>query len=82
MDHLECATRKESLSSRQVHRASFQIFLVTDRVTGVQAASTWDTSLIYARGCALCTEAKGVGVNVQLGPVAGPLGEISAGGRG
>ena len=38
---------------------------------GVHAASTWDTSLIYARGNAMGSEAKGVGVNVQLAPVAG-----------
>ena len=48
---------------------------------GVQAASTWNTSLIYARGNALGTESKGVGVNVQLGPVAGPLGKIPNAGR-
>lgn len=38
---------------------------------GVHVASTWDTSLIYARGNAMGSEAKGVGVNVQLAPVAG-----------
>ena len=36
---------------------------------------------MYARGNALGAEAKGVGVNVQLGPVAGPLGKIPNGGR-
>ena len=48
---------------------------------GVQAAATWDTNLIYARGNALGAESKGVGVNVQLGPVAGPLGKIPQAGR-
>jgi hypothetical protein len=38
---------------------------------GVTVASTWDASLIYARGNAMGSEAKGVGVNVQLAPVAG-----------
>jgi hypothetical protein len=40
---------------------------------GVHVASTWDPSLIYARGNAMGTEAKGVGVHVQLAPVAGAL---------
>lgn len=44
---------------------------VTVFPAGVHAASTWDTSLIYARGNAMGSEAKGVGVNVQLAPVAG-----------
>lgn len=38
---------------------------------GVHVASTWDASLIYARGNAMGSEAKGVGVHVQLAPVAG-----------
>ncbi|KAK5111353.1 hypothetical protein LTR62_005193 [Meristemomyces frigidus] len=54
---------------------------VTAFPPGVQAAATWNTSLMYARGNALGTESKGVGVNVQLGPVAGPLGKIPNGGR-
>jgi beta-glucosidase-like glycosyl hydrolase len=44
---------------------------VTVFPAGVTVASTWDTSLIYARGNAMGSEAKGVGVNVQLAPVAG-----------
>ncbi|OMP86911.1 putative beta-glucosidase L [Diplodia seriata] len=48
---------------------------------GVQAASTWDRELIYQRGLALGKEAKGLGVHVQLGPVAGPLGKYPEGGR-
>lgn len=43
---------------------------------GAQAASTWDRELIYQRGLALGREAKGLGVHVQLGPVAGPLGKV------
>ena len=54
---------------------------VTAFPAGVMAASTWDTNLMYSRGNALGTEAKASGVNVQLGPVAGPLGKIPQGGR-
>jgi beta-glucosidase len=54
---------------------------ITAFPAGVQAASTWDADLMYARGNAQSTEAKALGVNVQLGPVAGPLGKIPRGGR-
>ena len=54
---------------------------VTAFPAGIQAAATWDTSLMYARGNAIGTESKGVGVNVQLGPVAGPLGKTPEAGR-
>jgi len=46
---------------------------VTVFPAGVHVASTWDTSLIYARGNAMGSEAKGVGVHVQLAPVAGEI---------
>lgn len=49
---------------------------VTAFPAGVQAAATWDTALMYSRGNALGAEARGVGVNVQLGPVAGELQSI------
>ncbi|KAJ0118582.1 glycosyl hydrolase family 3-4 [Diaporthe amygdali] len=48
---------------------------------GIQAASTWDIDLIRQRGQFMGAEAKGAGVHVQLGPVAGPLGKIAQGGR-
>ncbi|KAF2791241.1 glycoside hydrolase family 3 protein [Melanomma pulvis-pyrius CBS 109.77] len=48
---------------------------------GVHAASTWDIALIRERGAFLGAEAKQLGVHVQLGPVAGPLGKIVTGGR-
>ncbi|OJD36913.1 glycoside hydrolase family 3 protein [Diplodia corticola] len=48
---------------------------------GAQAAATWDRELIYGRGKALGVEAKALGVHVQLGPVAGPLGKYPEGGR-
>ena len=54
---------------------------VTAFPAGIQAAATWDTLLMYQRGAALGAEAKGLGVHVQLGPVAGPLGKNSEGGR-
>ncbi|KAH8649701.1 beta-D-glucoside glucohydrolase [Tricladium varicosporioides] len=54
---------------------------VTAFPAGITAGSTWDRSLIYARGFALGEEAKALGVHVQLGPVAGPLGKIPRGGR-
>lgn len=40
---------------------------------GIHVGSTWDKSLLRARGAALGAESKGVGVNVHLGPVAGKL---------
>ncbi|GME24794.1 putative beta-d-glucoside glucohydrolase protein [Neofusicoccum parvum] len=54
---------------------------VTAFPAGVQAASTWDKKLINERGVAMGAEAKGLGVHVQLGPVAGPLGKIPQAGR-
>ncbi|KAF2270041.1 beta-glucosidase 1 precursor [Lojkania enalia] len=48
---------------------------------GVHAASTWDRDLIRERGNFLGAEAKQLGIHVQLGPVAGPLGKIPTGGR-
>lgn len=51
---------------------------VTAFPAGVQAASTWDKNLIHGRGVAMGAEAKGLGVHVQLGPVAGPLGKVIA----
>ncbi|KAF2085292.1 glycoside hydrolase family 3 protein [Saccharata proteae CBS 121410] len=55
---------------------------VTVFPAGVQAASTWNLTLMQERGAALGAESKALGVNVQLGPVAGPLGKIPEGGRG
>ncbi|KAH6631274.1 glycoside hydrolase superfamily [Chaetomium tenue] len=48
---------------------------------GVQAASTWDIDLMRQRGEYLGAEAKGCGIHVLLGPVAGALGKIPHGGR-
>ncbi|TKA79833.1 hypothetical protein B0A55_02785 [Friedmanniomyces simplex] len=48
---------------------------------GVNVAATWDSGAAYARGQAMGSEHKGKGVDMQLGPVAGPLGRTAAGGR-
>lgn len=48
---------------------------------GIQAASTWDVELMRQRGAYLGAEAKGCGIHVILGPVAGALGKIPQGGR-
>lgn len=49
--------------------------------TGHTAAATFDRGLMYQRGLAIGKEHKGKGVNVALGPVAGPIGRIPEGGR-
>ncbi|KAF3767348.1 family 3 glycoside hydrolase [Cryphonectria parasitica EP155] len=54
---------------------------VTAFTPGIQAAATWDVDLLLQRGQYLGAEAKGCGVHVLLGPVAGPLGKNAQGGR-
>ncbi|KAF4543146.1 Beta-d-glucoside glucohydrolase protein [Lasiodiplodia theobromae] len=54
---------------------------VTAFPAGVHVASTWDKNLLHERGVAMGAEAKGLGVNVQLGPAAGALGKIPEAGR-
>ncbi|KAB2577636.1 putative beta-glucosidase M [Lasiodiplodia theobromae] len=44
-------------------------------------ATTWDRDLMYAYGKAIGEEYHDKGINVALGPVAGPLGRIARGGR-
>lgn len=57
----------------------------TDNVTafpaGITTGATFSKSLMYARGLALGAEARGKGVNIQLGPAVGPLGRKPRGGR-
>ncbi|KAJ5084569.1 hypothetical protein NUU61_009148 [Penicillium alfredii] len=48
---------------------------------GVNVAATWDKRLAYQRGMAMGEEHRDKGVDVQLGPVAGPLGKYPEGGR-
>ncbi|KAL3456854.1 glycoside hydrolase superfamily [Aspergillus heterothallicus] len=54
---------------------------VTVFPAGINAGATWDRELIRARGAAMSAEAKGLGVNVQLGPALGALGKIPSAGR-
>ena len=49
---------------------------------GINVAATWDRGLARARGQAMGEEHAAKGVDVQLGPVCGPLGRIPEGGRG
>ncbi len=48
---------------------------------GVSIASTWDRSLFYLRGYDMGSEQRDKGVDVQLGPVVGPIGRAPEGGR-
>ncbi|KAL2812747.1 glycoside hydrolase superfamily [Aspergillus granulosus] len=54
---------------------------VTVFPAGINAGATWDRELIRSRGAAMSAEAKGLGVNVQLGPALGALGKIPSAGR-
>ena len=47
----------------------------------VMVAATWDRGLMYQRGFEMGTEHKTKGVDVQLGPVVGPIGRSPEGGR-
>lgn len=49
--------------------------------SGQTTAATWDRTLMYQRGVAMAEEHKGKFIDVQLGPVAGPMGRAPAGGR-
>ena len=48
---------------------------------GVNVAATFDRGLAYTRGQAMGIEHQMKGSDVQLGPVAGPLGRSPEGGR-
>lgn len=48
---------------------------------GISTGATFNKDLMYARGVAIGQEARGKGVNVQLGPSVGPLGRKPRGGR-
>ncbi|KAK7752827.1 hypothetical protein SLS62_005169 [Diatrype stigma] len=48
---------------------------------GIHIAATFDRTMWYEYGRALGSEFRGLGVNVALGPVAGPLGRIAVGSR-
>lgn len=48
---------------------------------GIHVAATFDRDLLYQYGRAMGEEYRGKGINVALGPVAGPLGRVARGGR-
>ncbi|KAK1475190.1 glycosyl hydrolase family 3 N terminal domain-containing protein [Colletotrichum tamarilloi] len=48
---------------------------------GIHVAATFDKALLYKYGKALGDEYYGKGINVALGPAAGPLGRVARGGR-
>lgn len=48
---------------------------------GINVAATFSRDLMRRRGEAMGEEFCGKGIDVQLGPVAGPLGRVPAGGR-
>lgn len=48
---------------------------------GGTVAASWDRSIWYQRGYEMGMEHRGKGVDVQLGPVVGPLGRSPEGGR-
>ncbi|GJC89550.1 putative beta-glucosidase M [Colletotrichum liriopes] len=48
---------------------------------GIHIAATFDKALLYKYGKALGDEYYGKGINVALGPAAGPLGRVARGGR-
>ncbi|KHE86727.1 glycoside hydrolase family 3 protein [Neurospora crassa] len=48
---------------------------------GIHLAATWDADLMYRYGRAVGAEYRGKGVNIALGPLAGPLGRVAKGGR-
>jgi beta-glucosidase-like glycosyl hydrolase len=54
---------------------------VTAFPAGITTGATFNKALMYARGLALGEEARGKGVNIQLGPVVGPIGRKPRGGR-
>lgn len=49
--------------------------------SGQLTAASFDKQLFYKRGVLMGREARAKGVTVLLGPVAGPLGRMPAGGR-
>jgi beta-glucosidase len=49
--------------------------------SGLHVGASWNKNLSYQRGYNMGGEFKAKGVNVALGPVVGPLGRVSLGGR-
>jgi beta-glucosidase len=55
--------------------------MVNSYASGVHVGASWNRNLTYERGHYMGAEFRRKGVNVALGPVAGPLGRIARGGR-
>ncbi|KAM0257113.1 hypothetical protein ACHAQJ_004577 [Trichoderma viride] len=55
--------------------------LVNSYPSGIHVGASWDRNLTHARGFYMGKEFKAKGVNVPLGPNAGPLGRTPLGGR-
>ncbi|RYP70442.1 hypothetical protein DL771_005483 [Monosporascus sp. 5C6A] len=55
--------------------------MVNAYASGIHVGASWDRNLTYQRGYFMGKEFKNKGVNVPLGPNAGPLGRIPLGGR-
>ncbi|KAK5994334.1 Beta-glucosidase cel3A [Cladobotryum mycophilum] len=55
--------------------------LVNSYPSAIHAGASWDKNLTYRRGFYMGKEFKAKGVNVPLGPNAGPLGRTPLGGR-
>ncbi|POR33362.1 Beta-glucosidase cel3A [Tolypocladium paradoxum] len=55
--------------------------MVSSYPSGLHVGASWDKNLTYGRGLYMGKEFKAKGVNVALGPNAGPLGRTPLGGR-
>ncbi|KAF4122663.1 beta-glucosidase [Geosmithia morbida] len=54
---------------------------VSSYPSGIHAGASWNRDLAHSRARAMGAEFRKKGVNIHLGPVAGPLGRIALGGR-
>ncbi|KID77552.1 Beta-glucosidase cel3A [Metarhizium brunneum] len=55
--------------------------MVSAWASGLHVGASWDRNLTYERGLWMAREFKAKGVNIALGPNAGPLGRTPLGGR-
>ncbi|TWU77554.1 hypothetical protein ED733_007571 [Metarhizium rileyi] len=55
--------------------------MVSSWASGLHVGASWDKALTYERGLWMAKEFKAKGVNIALGPNAGPLGRTPLGGR-
>lgn len=54
---------------------------VNGYASGIHIGATWNRNLTHQRGVDMGGEFRTKGINVQLGPVVGPLGRVAEGGR-